>query len=430
MVEMLDSVCQFDPSSSGQSMHLLPHLICSSRLLISDSANSVLSFSLLNDSSLRKCFSLKSFKYLSSLHVSNAVPGYFSDFSNVLDIRQSSTDIVSSYIDLKPSLCILKLSPFVRVLTRPNGTSQLRLTGTLPNLKQVKLDVVPNTFDARDQADAKHLSDSKVSSVFEQSPVVKRSRRNSPSNVSLLSNEESLDARNKHAGRAPKSKSQIYSLRDNFKLREILRSLRFVFRKNKLLRECKFDRFQRVTGIGQNWVLMQHQQHTKYLQEIQLADSGCDTQDKHKAMYLKRKLEKNQDVVRHMRSTLPRNVLYKSLVSRLRNKNDIVLYSKFFARHLVVDSVWAFLFGVDSKYRDLLLGFDQASYGSQLITGLSNEARDFHLRYSPNISFFVSKTQLLNEAFPVVQAILDTFQSEGKDIFICCVLGFDTACFY
>jgi hypothetical protein len=421
MLEVLDSVCQFKSKEGLEqgSMHLVPHLISSSRLLMSVSANSSFSFALLNDASLRKCFSLKSFKYLSSLHVSNAVTPFFTDFSHVLNLRQSSTDIISSYIDLKPSLCILKLSPFVRVLTRPNGTAHLRLTGTLPNLKQVKLDVVPNTFlQKSDLNDSRHFSDSKMGSVLEHSPGVKRSRRSSFENASLLSNEDSIKIeprtpKSKKKGKAELKSPKIYSLRDNFKMREILRSLRFVFRKNKLLRECVFDRFQNVMGLGNHWVMMEHEPHSHSLQDVELRELGHATQDKHRAMYLKRKLELNSEVIKHLRKKLPRNLLYKYIIDRLRNKNNIVLYSKFFTQSLVVQSVWDFLFGARAKFQDLVFGLDQASFGGRLITELKN-TEHFSLRYSPNVRFFISQSQLRNEAFPIVKAISETFQSQSK----------------
>lgn len=425
MVEVLDQIMQSQPGDPARksSLHLVPHLISSSRLLMSISANSSFSFSLLNDSSLRKCFSLKSFKYLSSVHVSNGISPFFGDFSNVLNIRQGPSDIISSYIDLKPSLCILKLSPFVRVLNRPNGTLQLRLTGTLPNLKQVKFDLIPNYISSPlEDSSQRQMSDSKMGLGLDHSPSLKKSRQSNLSNASLLSNDDSIKVESRGSGRnltggsrQPKLRGfQNYSLRDNFKLREIFRSLRFLFRKNKLLRECVFDRFQKVMGLGKTWIMVEHLEHTFFLEDFQLGAIGTQTQDKHQAMYLKKKLEQDSEVISYLCTHLPRNTLYKQLVSRLRNKNDIVKYSRFFVQHLVMHSVWNYLFGCDYKFRDLILGIDKASYGSKLITSLGSPT-DFCIRYSPNVRFFISKTQLMNEAIPIIRSVSEILQSAGRD---------------
>lgn len=416
MVEVLDQIMQ---SRSGDdtwksSLHLVPHLMSSSRMLMSISANSSFSFSLLNDSSLRKCFSLKSFKYLSSVHVSNSISPFFGDFSNVLNIRQSPTDIISSYIDLKPSLCILKLSPFVRILNRPNGTLQLRLTGTLPNLKQVKFDLIPNYFSRNnDEFGSRQMSDSKMNLILGHSPSLKKSRHLNLSNTSVLSNDDSIKMETRSNNIRQSTGFRNYSLRDNFKLREIFRSLRFVFRKNKLLRECVFDRFQRVMGLGNTWIMTEHQEHTFFLEDFQLGEIGTQTQDKHQAMYVKKKLEHDPEVIGYLCSNLPQNTLYKQIVSRLRNKNDIVRYSKFFMQHLVVHSVWSYLFGCSYKFRDLIMGIDKASFGSKLITKLGSPA-EFSIRYTPNIKFFISKTQLLNETIPIIRSISEILNSAGR----------------
>ena len=206
----------------------------------------------------------------------------------------------------------------------------------------------------------------------------------------------------------------LYDVKANFLYTEMLRLLRFAFRKNSLMRELVFDVGTLPLALGPRWLMSEHRPDFESLDDLHLNFTGTLTQDKHRALYLIKTYDKEEDLILKMRKSVPSNLLSKHLFDRLRNKNDIVVFTKYLTRQMVVKSVFDYLFNIKFQFRDFEIGIDSAEVSNRLIQHFGRKSQPFFFRYSPNFRFLITQTQLNNEALAVSNFFYRFFNSKGK----------------
>lgn len=424
LVKILDSIFNENnlntPLTSkinNPSLVLVPYLLTSNLFFMKSSANKSTLFSINSLPLLQKCYSNFSYQYLNLNTCSNNISPLTHGTSDVLNLISEPSSLISEYNDVKSCLSLIKFNPFVQVIPRKDGSVFIRMTSTLTNKKTIEYDVRSNLI-AGEQNDLNPDFDGKRSTISDKSIKLKRSRKNSVTGMSNNIEEESHKMDNKSSLEfSVKDNKRYYNLESNFQFKELTRLLKFMFKQNVLIRKCQIDCSNDVVEIGSNLFMIERIPTSKFIDCIDINWTSSQTEFKHRALFIKAKLLSNNDVIREMNSSYPHNLIYKDILKQLNNKNEIIKFSKTFCQNFILNGLIKFIFGVDSMFKDEMISINKSQICPQIITRFTNHSK-FNLRYSPSIRFFITPTQLINEAYPLIETLRLAFEQPGNSFSI------------